>query len=153
MSIESVSDVLFSTSAPPKVFTCACRKSWHIFLLSFCYLGKKRKIILFFFLTVSTKLIPNIVSLGLPRLHSSKGSACQCKRHRRLGFHPWVRKIPGGGNGNRLQYSCLKKAHGQRSHGFAELDMTEPLRLSFLCMIKMFMNQLYPNTKRKKFFT
>ena len=27
------------------------------------------------------------------------------KRH---GFHPWVRKIPGGGHGNTLQYSCLE---------------------------------------------
>ena len=30
----------------------------------------------------------------------------------------WVRPLgrsPGGGNGNPLQYSCLKKSHGQRS--------------------------------------
>ena len=26
---------------------------------------------------------------------------------RRLGFDPWVRKIPGEGNGNLLQYSYL----------------------------------------------
>ena len=39
---------------------------------------------------------------------SDKESACQCRRHKRLGFHPWIGKIsPGGGNGNRLQYSCL----------------------------------------------
>ena len=24
------------------------------------------------------------------------------------GFHPWVKKIPGVGNGNPLQYSCLE---------------------------------------------
>ena len=29
----------------------------------------------------------------------------QCRRH---GFNPWVGKIPGGGNGNPLQYSCLE---------------------------------------------
>ena len=29
--------------------------------------------------------------LGIPRWHSGKESACQC---RRLGFDPWVRKIP-----------------------------------------------------------
>ena len=40
-------------------------------------------------------MIPNIVSLGLPRLHSGNESACQCKRHRRLGFHPRIGKIPG----------------------------------------------------------
>jgi len=27
---------------------------------------------------------------------------------RRLGFDPWVWKIPGEGNGNPLQYSCLE---------------------------------------------
>ena len=31
----------------------------------------------------------------------------QCRRHRRCGFNPWVWKIPGEGNGNPLQYSCL----------------------------------------------
>ena len=24
-----------------------------------------------------------------------------------MGFYPWVSKIPGGGNGKPLQYSCL----------------------------------------------
>ena len=35
---------------------------------------------------------------------SGKESTCQCRRH---GFNPWVRKIPGEGNGNPLQYSFL----------------------------------------------
>ena len=30
-----------------------------------------------------------------------------CKRRR---LHPWVRKIPGGGNGNLLQYSYLENS-------------------------------------------
>ena len=29
-------------------------------------------------------------------------------QYKRLRFNPWVRKIPGGGNGNPLQYPCLK---------------------------------------------
>ena len=33
-------------------------------------------------------------TLGLPRCHSGKESACPCRRHKRLGFSPWVRKIP-----------------------------------------------------------
>ena len=33
---------------------------------------------------------------------------CLGRRHKRGGFHPWVWKIPGGGHGNSLQYSCLK---------------------------------------------
>ena len=32
-------------------------------------------------------------------------SICQC---RRLRFDPYVEKIPGEGNGNPLQYSCLR---------------------------------------------
>ena len=29
------------------------------------------------------------------------------RRHKTCGFDPWVRKIPGVGNGNPLQYSSL----------------------------------------------
>ena len=32
-----------------------------------------------------------------------------------MGPIPGLRRSPGGGNGNPLQYSCLKKCHGQRS--------------------------------------
>ena len=45
--------------------------------------------------------------LGLPRGHSRKESACQCRRHKRWGFDPWARKIPGVGHGSPLHYSCL----------------------------------------------
>ena len=31
--------------------------------------------------------------VGLPRCLSSKGYACQCRRHKRHGFDPWLRKI------------------------------------------------------------
>ena len=31
---------------------------------------------------------------GLPRWHSGKESACQCRSCRRCGFNPWVRKLP-----------------------------------------------------------
>ena len=37
---------------------------------------------------------------GLPRWFTSKESTYQCRRCR---LHPWVGKIPGGGNGNPLQ--------------------------------------------------
>ena len=45
---------------------------------------------------------------GFPGGASQKEPACQCRRHKSQGFDPWVGKIPGGGNGNPLQYSCLK---------------------------------------------
>ena len=41
----------------------------------------------------------------LPWWLSGKASSCHWRRH---GFHPWSRKIPGEGNGNLLQYSCLR---------------------------------------------
>ena len=31
---------------------------------------------------------------GFPGGTSGKESACQCRRHERLGFNPWVGKIP-----------------------------------------------------------
>ena len=51
-----------------------------------------------------------------------------CKRH---GFGPWVRKIPGGGNDNPPQSSCLENpmdrgAWRARVNGVTkESDMTE----------------------------
>ena len=46
---------------------------------------------------------------------SGKESACQCKRERRHGFDLWVRRAPGGGNGNPLQYSCLGNSMDRRA--------------------------------------
>ena len=48
-----------------------------------------------------------------------------------LGSIPGLGRSPGEGHGNPLQFSCLKKPHGQRSlvgyspWGHKELDMTE----------------------------
>ena len=53
---------------------------------------------------------------------------CQCRRH---GLDFWVWKIPGEGNGNPLQYSCLKNSVDRGTwqatvHGVEkESDMTE----------------------------
>ena len=40
---------------------------------------------------------------------SGKESVCQCRRHKRCGFNPWVGKNPWRGNGNPFHYSCLEK--------------------------------------------
>ena len=50
---------------------------------------------------------PYISACVLPRWLTGKESACQRRRCRSHRFKLWVRKIPGGGNGNPLQYSCL----------------------------------------------
>ena len=39
---------------------------------------------------------------------SGKEPVCQCKRLKRCGFDPWVRKIPWRRACNPLQYSCLE---------------------------------------------
>ena len=36
------------------------------------------------------------------------GFICQCQRCKRCRLGPWERKIPRGGNGNLVQYSCLE---------------------------------------------
>ena len=46
--------------------------------------------------------------LGLPRWLSGKESTCQCRREKRLGFNPWVRKIPWRRRWQPLQYSYLE---------------------------------------------
>ena len=35
-----------------------------------------------------------MVGLGFPGIASGEEPAPQCRRHKRLGFNPWVRKIP-----------------------------------------------------------
>ena len=46
----------------------------------------------------------------LPRWLSVKEPTWQSRWCRRPGFDPWVRRFPGGGNGNPLQYSCLENS-------------------------------------------
>ena len=68
---------------------------------------------------------------GLPRWLSSKESACSAGDAGDLSSIPWSGRSPGGGNGNPLQYSCLKKSHVQRSpagsspKGHKQSDITE----------------------------
>ena len=45
---------------------------------------------------------------GFPAGTSGKQPTCQCRRHKRPRFNPWVARFPGEGNGNPLQYSCLE---------------------------------------------
>ena len=52
-----------------------------------------------------------VMDLGFPDGSVSKESACNAGDH---GLIPGVGRSPGEGNGDPLQYSCLK-SHGQRS--------------------------------------
>ena len=58
-----------------------------------------------------------------------------------LQFDPWVGKIPEGGNGRPLQYSCLENPMDRGAwwatvHGVAkELDMTEQLNNTYTTVL------------------
>ena len=73
------------------------------------------------------------LGIWLPRWLSGKEFACQYRRHRRCGFDSELRRSLGVGNGNLLQYSCLKNSmnRGTRRasvHGVTkESDMTQRL--------------------------
>ena len=45
---------------------------------------------------------------SVPGGASGKQSSCQCRRHKRRKFNPWVRWSPGEGNDNPLQCPCLE---------------------------------------------
>ena len=45
---------------------------------------------------------------SFPGGSSSKEPGCQCRRYKRHGFHPWIRKILWRGHGNPLHCSCLE---------------------------------------------
>ena len=66
-------------------------------------------------LTFVRILASTLREVGFPACKESSGkeSACQCQRCERCGFHLWVEKIPGAGNGNPLQYSCLGNSVGR----------------------------------------
>ena len=69
-----------------------------------------------------------------------KESACNVGD---MGSIPGLGRSPGGGNGNRLQYSCLENPHGQRGlvgyspWGCKELDTTERLSTAHI-LFKIF---------------
>ena len=76
---------------------------------------------------------PSVFYLGFPCGSDSKESACNVED---LDSVPGLGRSPEGRNGNPLQYSCLKKPHGQRRLvGYApwahkESDTTKRLTLT-----------------------
>ena len=71
-------------------------------------------------------------SMGFPYF-SGKESAYQCRRHKRCGFKPWVRKIPWGRKWQPTPVLLPGESHGQRSlagyspWGPSESDTTKQL--------------------------
>ena len=67
---------------------------------------------------------------GLPRGTDGKEPACQCRRHKRHGFDPWVRKVSWRRAWHPTPVFLPGESHGQRSlaaysHRVAESDTTE----------------------------
>ena len=54
---------------------------------------------------------------GLPRWHSGKKSACQCRRHKRHELNPWVRKIPWSRKWQPVSVLLPREFHRQKSLG------------------------------------
>ena len=73
--------------------------------------------------------------MGFPGGTSGKEPTCQCRRCNRLGFDPWVGKIPWRSAWQTTPVFMPGESHGQRSlvgsspWGPKESDMTERLTL------------------------
>ena len=69
--------------------------------------------------------------MGFPSGASGKEPTCQSRRRERLGFNPWVGKIPWRREWQSTPVFLPGESHGQRSlvgyspWGHQELDMTE----------------------------
>ena len=115
----------------------------------------------------SYSLVMFIQASGRPRLskltvittarwYSGKESVCQCMRcrkPRKYWFTPWVGKIPGVGNGNPLQYSCLENSMAKGAwwaiiHGVTKswtwLSIKHAPFIYLLLCIKAVLRVLYP---------
>ena len=77
----------------------------------------------------SLEISHRVSNLGLPRWHSCKESACQCRRCQK----PGLGRSPGGGHGHPFQFSCLENpmdrgAKQASPWSSKQSDMTEWLR-------------------------
>ena len=108
--------------------------------ISLSYISRSAIAVLFFKKGEKKKRVKNSLlvggggtSLAVQRWHSGKESACQCKRHRRCGFDPWVEKIPWSRKWQPTPVFLPGKSHGRRSlagyspQGHKELDTTVQL--------------------------
>ena len=89
-----------------------------------------------------------LLTLCSMRWLSGKESACQCRRRKRRGFDPWVRKIPWSKGWQPTPVLLPGQSHGQRSlaghslWGHKESDMTE--RLHFFTFLSVNAQPLGP---------
>ena len=78
--------------------------------------------------------------MGFPSGTSGKEPACQCWRHKRCGFNPWVGKIPWNRKWQPTPVFLPEESHGQRNlldnspWGHKESDMTKCIHTYFIIM-------------------
>ena len=73
----------------------------------------------------SLKIMLCIKSVGFPGGASGEEPTCQCRRHRRCGFIPWVGKIPWRRAWQPTPVFLPGGSHGQRSLvGYSPWDRT-----------------------------
>ena len=74
-----------------------------------------------------------ITNGGLPRWLSGKEPACQSRRYKRLGFNPWVRKIPWWRKWQPTPVFLPGKSHGKRNlAGYSPWGHKSRTRLKWL---------------------
>ena len=79
--------------------------------------------------------------MGFPGGTSGKELTCQCRTHKRLGFDPWVGKIPWGRKWQPTPVSLPGESHGQKSlegyrpRGQKESDTTEHSTVQYLATL------------------
>ena len=71
--------------------------------------------------------------LGFPCGSSGKETACLCRRHKRCGFDPWVRKIPWRRARQPTMVFLPAESHGQRSMAVHRVSKSQT-RLKWLSM-------------------
>ena len=78
----------------------------------------QRKYILYIYIYIYIYGIINIYYINiywLPRCCSGKDSVCECRRCKRHGFNPWVRRIPWSRKWRLTSVFLPGELHGQRS--------------------------------------
>ena len=69
-----------------------------------------------YFSTKQGRMMPStVLENRLPWWHSGRESSCQCRRHKRCRFDPWVRKIPQRRRWQPTPIFLTGESHGQRN--------------------------------------
>ena len=103
LSISQVPDTLcmpnpsFSQGWEVDIVLCHQFQDWFIPHFHISEMGMNLVVNVYIFsfqILIYLKIWKEMLHLGLPRWLNGKESACQCRRHKRCRFNPWVGKIP-----------------------------------------------------------